>query len=1007
MYIKAEDIYAATDGGLDIILDLYPQARDVVDKHAKMFKTHEEDTASTSLYRKADPSVSGGYLWFVTNFAVSQKGKNAIDCYMEVYGVDFAQACQQLAVQYRVQGVDPALLPKAKYNVRAATNEDEEGKKSYVLKTSFSDFEIKTLLPKEVLKEVGFLSKVEEEKKKAYNKIVGKFKKYNFYAFESYTMVINREVITYASTDEYPIFGYVENNGKDVDFVKLYQPLAAEKKNRFRYLSNKKPKHFMHGYDQLEKEYERRKKESEEDDGSYENSSDDQKKKAREIEKLDEIIIMSGGSDALCMAILGYWPVWPNSESADLQEWQIANFRKWAYKTYLLYDLDTTGRQQAHDNCFKYLDLHDIELPEVLLTYKDRRGGKCKDVRDYFNHFNHYDFKDLLRVALPYRFWDRMPKYAGRGDDRVEVGTQYVFNNVHAYNFLSKCGYFRIKFQDSKSGYRFVQRKGNVVQEIEANEIKNFIHKFLSSRFMDVDLRNAMFRTTHLSENSLSNLPMLDIEFNDTGKDFQYVVFRNTPMKVTAEGITELKPGAMDSNVWMDDVIDFTLRKVDPPFKIWYDEELAHYDIKVLHTNCLFFNYLVQTSRIHWSIELLDRIKSLPPEEREEYRKANHVNIDGPLLTDDERLEQRQHLINKLFTIGYLLHRHKDSERAWCVFAMDNHINEDGGSYGGSGKSLLFNVAIPAVNKNYFYLGGRNPKITENQFLYDGLTEHHRYILIDDADEFLNFQFFFDAVTGKLKVNPKNSKPYTIPFDKLGKYAITSNYTLRKIDTSTERRILYSVFSDYYHTAGEYSPYDFTCTPGTDLGKQLFNDFDHSEWNLFYNTMLYALQFYLSVPRSMNKINPPMSNVTKRNLMTEMTPDFLEWANEYFAEDGDNVDRLIVREQAFKTFDFRYKKGWKTQKFSNALRAFCKFMGYIYNPSELINVKKGTSRIMHKVEEMEFNSRDGSWRSTGRKVPKDMIYVQTHPDKRLNRIIESVATGDLPEPIEGTEGPGF
>src|SRR5690606_41119225 len=101
MYVKAEDIFAATDGGLDIILALYPQAQAVVHKHAKMFKTHEEVTASTSLYKKTDPSVSGGYIWFVTNFAVSQKGKNAIECYMDVYGVDFAQACQQLAVQYR------------------------------------------------------------------------------------------------------------------------------------------------------------------------------------------------------------------------------------------------------------------------------------------------------------------------------------------------------------------------------------------------------------------------------------------------------------------------------------------------------------------------------------------------------------------------------------------------------------------------------------------------------------------------------------------------------------------------------------------------------------------------------------------------------------------------------------------------------------------------------------------------------------------------------------------
>jgi len=848
------------------------------------------------------------------------------------------------------------------------------------------------------------LSKNEEKRKAAYSKIVAKFKKYSFYALESYTLVKNREVITYESTEDYPIFGYIENNGKDVDFVKLYQPLAAEKKNRFRYLSNKKPRTFLHGYDQIDREFEKRRKQSEEQDNDYEGSDEQEKKKSREIEKLDEIIIMSGGSDALSLAVLGYWPVWPNSESADIEDWQMAKFRQWAYKTYQLYDLDATGREQAHDNCFKHLDLHDIELPAVLSTYKDRRGNSCKDLRDYFNYFTPYDFKDLLRVALPYRFWDRVPKFAGKGSDRVEVGTQYVFNNVHAYNFLAKCGYFRIKFDDSKTGFKFVQKIGNIIQEVEANEIKNYIHTFLAQRFMEVDLRNAMFRTTHLSENSLSNLPIVDIEFKDTGKNFQYVFFRNTSVMVTAEGVTEYKQGGVDSNIWRADVIDFHFRKIDPPFTITYDEELGRHDIEVHHTKDMFFNYLVHTSRIHWSKELLDRIKDLAPEERESYRKENHININGSLLTNEERLEQRQHLINKLFAIGYLMHRYKDPERTWCVFAMDNHINEDGGSYGGSGKSLLYNKAIPAMLPQYFYLGGRNPKITENQFLYDGLTEHHRYILIDDADEFLNFKFFFDAITGDLKVNPKNSKPYMIKAEKLGKYAITSNFTLRNVDTSTERRILYTVNSDYYHTAGETSPYDFTCTPGTDLGKQLFTDFDSAEWNFFYNTMLYSLQFFLTVPNTI-KINPPMSNVTKRNLMTEMTPDFLEWASEFFYEEGDNVDRLIVREVAFKTFDYRYKKGWKTQKFTNALRAFCRFKGYIYNPIDLINSTSGTPRIMHKVDEMKFNQRDGSWESTGRKVPKDMIYIQTDPQKPFNTAIESPTqlSNDLPTPVPGTK----
>lgn len=1008
--IKIEDIYAATDGGLDIILELYPQARDVVYKHAKMFKTHEEDTPSTSLYKHTDLSIPGGYKWFVTNFAKEDKGRDAITCYMDIYGVGFGTAIQQLAVQYNVKGADPAKLPRAKYSKRPATNDDEEGAKSYELKENFSEFEIKTLIPKNVLSELKFYSKNEEVKKAAHEQIVSKFKTYNFYSLQSYTVVINREVITFASTDDYPIFAFIENNGKDVNFIKVYQPLAADKKYRFSYLSSQRPKHFLHGYAQAKAEYEKRKQDALADIPDYDKMDDAEKAAARkstEARKLSEIILMSGGSDALTAALLDYWVVWPNSESSEIQPWQIAEMRKWAEKIYQLYDLDPTGRNEAHENCFKYLELHDIELPAALLTYKDRRGNPCKDLRDYFNHYTAHNFKDLVRVALPYRFWDRVPKYIGKGADRVQVGTQYVFNNVHAYNFLAKCGYFRMKFNDTKTGYRFVQKTGNIVTDIEPNEIKNYIHSFLAERLMDTELRNAMFRTTHLSENSLSNLPIIDIKFIDSGKDFQYVFFRNSSLMVTADGIREFKQGGVDSNVWQADVLDYHFRKLDPPFTIIFNEELGHYDIEIHHKKCLFFNYLIQTSRIHWAKELLDRIKDLKPEEREIYRADNHININGPLLTPEERLEQRQHLINKLFALGYLMHRHKNPVRTWCIFAMDNHINEDGKSYGGSGKSIIYNNAIPAMLPQNFYIGGRNRKVTEKEFLYDGLTEHHRYIIIDDAHEYFDFDSLFDSITGDLIVNPKNSKQYKIDFEKLGKFAITSNYTLRNIDTSMERRVLYTVNSDYYHTSGDNSPYDFTCTPDTDLGKQLFTEFDLSEWNLFHNTMLYSLQFYLSVPAGI-KLNPPMSNVTKRNLMAEMTPDFLEWASEFFYEDGHNVDRFIIREVAFETFAHRYKKKWSTQKFTTALRAFCRFKGFIFNPKELINSKSGTERIMHKVEEVKFNPRDGSWEGTGRKVPKDMIYIQTHIDKEFNTIITSPANNrDLPVPIPGTEAPDF
>jgi hypothetical protein len=68
---------------------------------------------------------------------------------------------------------------------------------------------------------------------------------------------------------------------------------------------------------------------------------------------------------------------------------------------------------------------------------------------------------------------------------------------------------------------------------------------------------------------------------------------------------------------------------------------------------------------------------------------------------------------------------------------------------------IQFNSGLQSGSFSYTR---RNQALTDNKHIYDRVTEHTDYILIDDADQYLNFGFFFDAVTGDLNVNPKNNK---------------------------------------------------------------------------------------------------------------------------------------------------------------------------------------------------------------------------------------------------------
>jgi len=89
-----------------------------------------------------------------------------------------------------------------------------------------------------------------------------------------------------------------------------------------------------------------------------------------------------------------------------------------------------------------------------------------------------------------------------------------------------------------------------------------------------------------------------------------------------------------------------------------------------------------------------------------------------------------------------------------------------------------------------------------------------------------------------------------------------------------------------------------------------------------------------------------MDNVNKRNLMSEIGDAFRNWTSVYLSEESEKLDTLISRPDAFE--DYKKVSGGKTSanSFKKAMKAYCKFKGYILNPKEL--EPKG-SRIIKKL----------------------------------------------------------
>lgn len=878
-YIDQAEIFNRTNGGLDIILQLYPQAQDVIDHKTDKFKMREEKTPSASIKQLQDG------VWVVTDWGDDAKSRNAIQLFMHSQNVTYRQALEILAERLSIAGETNAVNLKPDYEKRAP-EQNEAQKGFYYTPRDATPDELNTIGPN-ITQEL--------------------LTRYNMWAVQEYRFVSpdkqTGELVAhcFASTDHYPVFIFEMG-----DWRKRYEPNNPDKGGRFRY-DGDRPKDFIFGLSQCQAAYDELNKKREDDEPE---------------QKLQEIIICSGDRDALNVASMGYQVIWMNSESAKLTHKQLNKLKSIAHRIYNVPDLDATGVKQGHALAMEHLDIYTIRLPKELLNRRDWRGNPCKDVRDFMKYYKPWDFKQLIKTALPYRLWDEMWKENKDGSGYL----QYRLNNAQVYNFLHQNGYHRFNLPNSKTGYIYIHIDGNVVKEVTPVEIKNFIYQFLKQRNSPPELLNSFYRSQNqLAEASLSNMDVIDIDFTDCDKQSQYLFFQNAIWEVTKEGIKEHLPGSVAKFVWDEELIKHKASLNEPPFEISFNRDTDRYEIQVNDDSCLFFRYLRNASRVHWRKEL----------------------EEGQTLTPEEVYEQELHLINKIYSLGYLLHRYKDPSKPWCVFAMDNKISETGESHGGSGKSIAYKA--PRYFMKTVTLEGRNPKLTDNPHLYELVTKHTDYLLIDDANQYLKFDHFFSAITGEIMVNPKHGKQYELSFDETPKFCITSNFTIRNIDPSTERRLLYTVFSDYYHynKDGEYqesrSPYD-------DFGKNLFIDFTEEEWNYAFNTMANCITTFLRFP----KIDPPMDNVEKRNLRTIMTEQFKEWADVYFDEFSHRTDRLYLKSTAFQDFvDTTKLRSWSAQRFKKSLVAWCKYFNFVLNPDVLVN-NKGRIIGKHNGQAVEY-----------------------------------------------------
>lgn len=950
--IRKEDVLKATDGGLAVILDYYPQAAEVVGTKNKFRLRREERTPSATIRQKQDGT------WVVTDFGDDGHEMNAIDVVMKERHLQFREAVLLIAAQHGVTDELKREVNRPRTEEREAAPDEKEGSEFYELNEKMTEDELRLLGPLVKQEHVDAL---------------------HWHSVKWWARVKDRRVKVKYSTPTFPIFMrecvIKEGDGDEAAerFFKIYEPLNYDKGFRFKYWpAGAKPRRYVNGLYELKLAW---RKFNADEEAAWHNDPGTGDKPYKE-KKLPEAFICSGERDALCVRSLGYHPLWFNSETYNVDEKEMKEIMKYVEVLYNIPDIDPTGIRRGTQLALQFIDIHTIWLPQKYMSFfTDMRGKGYKDFRDWMEAKDNQGpkaFRQLLNMATPAKFWvETTNKRTGKAD--------YHIDTVCLHEFLRLNGFQTLHDEDI-SNTIYVRLAGHTVQRITAKDIREFIIKWSEEHYLPRDIRNNIYNSPKIQGQALESLREVNPDFSSSTAGSQLVFFSNMAVKVTGSGIEE---NAFGHYVWDRDVQPHDYKRMDDMFTISRSKDMEGHDvwdIDIKKTDSKFFSYVINTSRIYWRKELETNFADKGVDEAEAYREAHRFCIDGEGLTAEEIKTQKANLIAKIFTIGYMLHRYKDPSRAWAAYCMDNKVGQEGECNGRSGKSFF--VKTIALLLKSVKLSGRDPKLMDNPHVFDQVTRHTDLIRIDDCSQYFDVRRLFDSITDDMVINPKNNQSYTLLYNESPKFAFTTNYVPGDIDASMEARLLFVVFSDYYHEKGEKNDYLESRSIKSDFGKNLHGaDYTEEEWNADYNFMLQCCRFYLSLAHENIKLQPPLDDIKLRQYKADMGGTFEDWAATYFAPETGHLNCYISRKEAFENFQQETKIfKWSTQRFTKALRGFAQYNAtwVELNPADLLNA---SGRIIRKD-------------ATG--TPVEMIYMRTI-GKHDNVVPEPVPTEDQGE----------
>lgn len=569
---------------------------------------------------------------------------------------------------------------------------------------------------------------------------------------------------------------------------------------------------------------------------------------------------------------------------------------------------DIKAAMLAHDGIGKYVTVNNISTSS---DYQILDFWNLNSKEDFFK--THYDriitLKSFRFDKIFYNVIDGEIKQArefGSGSDFWEItydekGERKIkMSVIDTLDFLAANG-FR-SHVDEEDNNTFVRIDQGVIYKTRVPEIQRFVYNYVQKSTKDKDIYE-YFAENIDKKLSQSKLNLLESLVTMAGIPEQYsqnIFYRNSQVAISDEGIS-VKP--LVGPVWEQNLIDRHFKRI----KIFNNIEKLpdgsfDYSLTPEGEKCEFLRFLINTSTF------------------------TDLNTNDPEVFESFMVK---HLINKITCIGYMLRDFRPPIESKAVVSMDARLSEVGASNGRSGKSLI-GVALSKMIQQVT-VPGRKVESADS-FIFTEVRNVTRNIFIDDIKVNFDIGDIYSEISGDMTVNVKQGKRFSIPYELAPKIYITTNHAIKSEGDSTEDRVVFMAFSQYYTKQ---------FTPAMDFGHQFFSQWDDLQWQLFDNLMIECIFYYMkSIAQGWTKagcgaVDPPLEQINLRRERQFMGEAFLQWAESYFAEGGNNIEARIHRHQMFQDFHKEFPGNMKyitANKFKKALKAFCQYKGLHLNP---------------------------------------------------------------------------